>query len=227
MQFGTTEKFRWSAKVSLWGLILGDFRHSWERRVNLQVPTWLNWKWTSSHHHYQSGQRLSERNLPTAFLPGHTPHHRGPGGQLSSTRSMLPVARLLGIFSYNKKMTRPTTPSDGRTLLGIYRVLKDNTRRVWLHFLLPSMKQLCRWLFLSHLLKKCSWAKTHLLVIELKNTSFWLEVVRELLLLRQIYFAFQGFNCTQHGAVLINPSEFNIYSGGVNMLILHASLSWE
>lgn len=43
---------------------------------------------------------------------------------------------------------------------------------------------------------------------------FRLEVVRELFLLRQIYFAFQGFNCTQHGAVLINPSEFNIHSGG-------------
>lgn len=41
-----------------------------------------------------------------------------------------------------------------------------------------------------------------------------LEVVQELLPLQQIYFAFQGFNCTQHGAVLINPSEFNIYSGG-------------
>lgn len=49
---------------------------------------------------------------------------------------------------------------------------------------------------------------------EVKTASFRLEVVQELLLLWQIYFAFQGFNCTQHGAVLINPSEFNIYSGG-------------
>lgn len=163
-----------------------------------------------------------------ALLQGTPITTEGPGRQLSFHSLHYSRDNSFGIFSSSKKNDTIQCTFWWKDFARYLPSSEGNTRRAWLPVLLPSIECFADTSFWPiPPLEKCAWAKTHLLVIELKNASFWLEVVWELLLLQQIYFAFQGFNCTQHGAVLINPSEFNIYSGGVNMLILHASLSWE